>query len=318
MDFTPSAHQAAGHDGCLTAGPIFAKLTTAQEVAFYQESTDRASDADLGSHLSHWMPTYMGTLQQGDVNVPNPAAHSEKLYLVLQNMYHGFRKPSILDIKLGAVLLDDRATEEKRQRLAKVSRDTTSGSLSFRICGMKLYCGESGETLPSVYPGMEETVDVENTSDGKYLKFNKIYGRSLTPNNVKEGILQYFAFCTHRRLLLTRFHQRLQLLYNCLLDSEVRIKAGSLFLIYENDLLAWAGVELEEAYFENDPLVNEPLDDSDDEEEEDVIERIAPLSSLSFIDFAHAKHVDGEGPDENVITGVENLINIFGELLEES
>lgn len=41
------------------------------------------------------------------------------------------------------------------------------------------------------------------------------------------------------------------------------------------------------------------------------MERTAPLSSLHLIDFAHSKYVDGEGYDENVIEGVENLIKLL-------
>lgn len=320
MDFKPSAHQAAGHDGCLTSGAVFAKLTTQQEIDFYAETLANAVDADLGSHLSHWMPTYMGTLTEDVVNGETleskaeqalQATAKDKVYVVLQNLYYGFEKPSILDIKLGAVLVDDTVAEEKRLRLAKVSESTTSGSLHFRVCGMKLYGGETGDKPEEVFDGMHETVEVEETSAGNYFKFNKFYGRTLSKENAKEGIAHYLSYTgKNRTWLLSRFHQRLQLLYNCLLDAEVRIKSGSLFFIFENDPRKWEGLD-ESLYMERDPLVNEALEDDDEEDSE------CPLSSLSFIDFAHAKYTEGEGPDENVIVGVENLIRIFAELLAE-
>lgn len=346
MAFAPSEHQAAGHDGCLAAGPVFAKLTSQQEIDFYAELARRAPpDAELGSHLSHWMPTFMGTLQQGaidgdknaivvdsstsvdassstiDVSASSVAVtdaitteRPDKQYIVLQNLYHGFLKPSILDIKLGAVLVDDTVTEEKRQRLAKVSASTTSGSLHFRVCGMKTYRGDSdSKPETEVFLGLNETVEVSKSEDGYYLKYNKFYGRNLTDETVANGILEFFkSLFVNSKFLLTRFHQRLQLLYNCLLDTEARIVSGSLFFIYESDPEKWAGLG-EESYYSKDALIGE--DASDDEDDENLQE--TPLSRLNFIDFSHSKFVDGQGHDENVIVGIENLIEIFGRLVDK-
>lgn len=52
-------------------------------------------------------------------------------------------------------------------------------------------------------------------------------------------------------------------------------------------------------------------DDDDDEEEEPP-----KVHDLRLIDFAHARWCPGEGPDENVLTGVRNLVRIFGEIAE--
>lgn len=353
MDFAPSEHQAAGHDGCLAAGAVFAKLTTQLEIDFYAELALRAPpDAELGSHLSHWMPTYMGTLQQGAIGgenaivvdnatlvdgngstidasastidaststtaaTDNATKKPDKQYIVLQNLYHGFLKPGILDIKLGAVLVDDTVTEEKRQRLAKVSSSTTSGSLHFRVCGMKTYLGDR-DTKPEteVFPGLNETVEVSKSEDGYYLKYNKFYGRKLTDATVTNGILEFFkSEFINPKFALTRFHQRLQLLYNCLIDSEARIVSGSLLFIYESDPEKWTGLD-EQTYYSRDALIAEDINDDDDDDDDDP--QPTPLSRLNFIDFSHSKFVDGQGPDENVIVGVENLIGIFGKLVDQ-
>lgn len=333
MNFTPSEHQAAGHDGCLAAGPVFAKLTTQQEIDFYAEAQLRAQDdVDLGSDLSHWMPTYMGTLKKGAIAsveesiVADDATSiaalmaktspDDKQYIVLENLYHGFLKPSILDIKMGAVLVDDTVTEEKRERLAKVSASTTSGSLHFRVCGMKRFRGDV-DTKPEreVFPGLNDTVEVEKSDEGNYLKYNKFYGRKLTEETAAKGILEFFeALLVHTKLLLTRFYQRLQLFYNCLLDTEVRVVSGSLYFIYETDPKAWADLD-EDSYFDRDAIIGEALDGEDEDEDE---AQESPLSSLHFIDFAHSKFVDGQGPDENVLVGVEKLIDIFARLVEQA
>lgn len=285
---TQSDHQAAGHDGCLADGAIFAKPTAQQEIDFYEA----VREAQLP--LADWMPIYMGTLKEGET-----PTDSTKPYIVLQNLYHGFVKPCILDIKLGAVLTDEKATPEKTERLKKVSESTTSSSHGFRVCGMKVYRDEVPRLL---YPEMSEHIEVINNS----IQFSKLYGRSLTKYTVTLGINIFFESAPNPQKLIERFHQRLQLLYNTLLDSEVRIFSGSLLFIYEADESRW-----KDDYDNADPIYAEyPDSDSDGETSP------APLSSLHLIDFAHATLTPGKGPDDNVLDGVESLIKIFEELCE--
>ncbi|WPK27219.1 hypothetical protein PUMCH_004596 [Australozyma saopauloensis] len=333
MKFTPSPHQAAGHAGILEAGPVFAKLTAQQEIDFYAEARSRLDDSlDLGANLYDWMPTFMGTLTQGAVNSPdatviNPdqilvdqvaeQAALEEKYIVLQNLLYGYKNPCILDIKLGAVLVDDTVSEEKRLRLAKVSAETTSGSLHLRVCGMKVYNGQSDEKPPL----LDETIAVESTDSGKYLKFNKFFGRSLTIENIQEGLSLFFVKSIApelRKALITTFYQRLQLFYNCLVDAEVRIKSGSLFFCYDADPARWDQLQVE-LYGEQDRIFDEGIAGMDDESDagsDDETNADCPLSRLKFIDFAHSKFTDGQGCDENVIVGVENLLKIFEQLLQ--
>lgn len=240
-------------------------------------------------------------------------------YVVLQNLYHGFVRPSIIDIKLGSVLTDELASSEKARRLAKVSETTTSGSLGFRICGMKLFNANAAEKPSDIFPDMSQTISVVSDETGTYLQFNKIFGRLLTKDTVVEGLGLFFGHIQDEDVslwLMRRFHQRLQLLYNCLLDEEIRVISGSLLLIYETDMDVWAQIKQEDSFETCDPLVQEAyFDDSDDETT--VVERKAPLSSLHVIDFSHAKHVPGEGPDENIVEGVENLISLVGKMLDD-
>lgn len=406
--FVPSTHQAAGHDGCLISpdnGTVFAKLTNQQEIDFYHQTQilDEGSvdNSPLGSHLSDWMPVYMGTLTKGDITnvVPNsfvldqpplphlsriepiqsfppsksigeaigravgsagsagsvtsvrsvgsaissntPVTSEEQKYIVLQNLYHGFSKPSILDIKLGKVLYDETASPEKKQRLTDVSNSTTSGSLGFRICGMKCYHSlierpSSTIDLPSIFPGINETITVvpELSTQTVYLEVDKQFGRSLDISNVKEGLLFFFKSTQLSKELVLKlvqnFKLRLQVLYNCLLDSSTKMISSSLLFIYENDSAKWAKVESSpEHYHAFDPLLRDDFLDSgsedemdyDDDDTEGYIDKSndsttrykAPLSSLNIIDFAHSKYVDFPY-DENVVEGFLNLINIFEEM----
>jgi inositol-polyphosphate multikinase len=54
---------------------------------------------------------------------------------------HGFRKPNILDIKLGTVLYDEDATPEKKERMQNKARCTTSGETGVRLIGFQVRIG---------------------------------------------------------------------------------------------------------------------------------------------------------------------------------
>lgn len=58
--------------------------------------------------------------------------------LVLENLSHSFSKPNILDIKLGTVLYDDEASPEKRARMEKTARETTSLETGVRLTGFQV------------------------------------------------------------------------------------------------------------------------------------------------------------------------------------
>jgi hypothetical protein len=90
--------------------------------------------------------------------------------LVLQNLSHTFSKPNILDIKLGTILWDEYATPEKRARMEKAARDTTSLETGVRLTGFNVSL--SG---PSVHI-------VSNRVD-----------RSMTTRNARPSILQKFT-----------------------------------------------------------------------------------------------------------------------------
>lgn len=362
--FVPSKHQAAGHDGCLVSlgdNSIFAKLTNQQEIEFYNharlESQDN-EDQPLGSQLIDWMPVYMGTLSQSDITKHDPNSlvmpvlsedkkavenklqtdcetkteENNKQYIVLQNLYGGYVSPSILDIKLGSKLYDENALDEKAERLDKVRDSTTSGTLSFRICGMKLYNGTLKQMPEALFEGMEKTTKLvpDEYDKGNYVEFDKYFGRSLTSENVKEGLELYFNQFKNsyiKRKLIETFVKRLQLLYNCLLDTEVRIISGSLLFIVENDATKWAPlIDNDELYESRDSLLRADFideDESDDENDNDghqaqrTRDDTSPLSSLNFIDFAHAKYVKGKGYDENILNGVENLLMLFERMYKE-
>ena len=58
--------------------------------------------------------------------------------LVLENLSYPFEKPNILDIKLGRELYDEDATEEKKARMIKKARESTSYTTGVRLTGFQV------------------------------------------------------------------------------------------------------------------------------------------------------------------------------------
>lgn len=328
-------HKAAGHDGTLTDKDelLVFKPTVQQELDFYkaiQEKMYQSEEPVEGDvPLYSWMPTFLGVLNEGFQEVPegskalstmvpsdegsreNSADISSKKYIVLENLVHGFSEPNVLDVKLGKVLYDENASQEKKDRMIQVSRNTTSGSLGFRICGMKL---KKNSSLSGIDPAHQEE------SDDGYIFLNKFYGRSRTNENIEEAFRVFFAndaLSADRTKALKRiFLQRLQLLYNTLLEEEVRMISSSLLFIYEGDPKRWDALKDQDSIL-RDTFVDSSDDGESDSENESGTGKTT-LSSLSLIDFAHAKLAPGEGYDEGIIDGIESLMSLFHHLCIKS
>jgi hypothetical protein len=58
--------------------------------------------------------------------------------VVLGNLAHAYTHPSILDVKLGTILYSPEATEEKRARMEKQARDSTTFETGLRLTGCQV------------------------------------------------------------------------------------------------------------------------------------------------------------------------------------
>lgn len=58
--------------------------------------------------------------------------------IVLENLTYGFGRPSVLDAKLGTVLYDADASEEKKARMIKKAQETTTGKVGLRFTGCQV------------------------------------------------------------------------------------------------------------------------------------------------------------------------------------
>ena len=192
-----------------------------------------------------WIPSGGGKIDTNDA-------------IVLENVAHGFRKPNILDIKLGARLWADDAPIAKRERLDKASAETTSKDLGYRIAGMRTWRGDDND-------GCRDKL----TEDG-YKVYDKAYGRSLTTATIRNGFEEYFQLKpgdkAAKGLLIRRVIKRmaseLAELQHVLEHEESRMYSSSLLFIYEGD------VEALKAGFKSEKITREALEREMDQPQE--------------------------------------------------
>ena len=109
-------------------GALLIKPAVLEEVEFYQNVAVRPELAPLRPFI----PKFLGTIKlEGSVALGIHKAKMtkvvNKLYatnkvspkkkgLVLENLSFPFTRPNVLDVKLGTVLYDDTASQEKREK----------------------------------------------------------------------------------------------------------------------------------------------------------------------------------------------------------
>ncbi|KAH5394289.1 kinase [Parastagonospora nodorum] len=313
---------AAGHDGVLSdeSGAVVVKPCTVAEIAFYESVA--ASHADLVPHL----PTFMGqltlsaeqtadtavesgTIQTGDGSVER--LHGKKLstelHIVLENITNGFKKPNVLDLKLGAQLWDEDSKPEKRARLDAVSAETTSGSLGFRIAGMRTYKG-----TPTCDAPKELQKFVEADKEGGYWVFNKMYGRKFSAEDVDGGFVSYIFPGTKSQAELERAREVLAFFLGEVKDiievfekKESRMYSASILLVYEGDV---------DEYAKTKQILRSAHPEGEEEDEDNL----PKLAAVKMIDFAHATWQPGKGPDENALKGMRSTAKILKQLLDKT
>ncbi|ODV58850.1 inositol polyphosphate multikinase [Ascoidea rubescens DSM 1968] len=273
---------------------------------------------EYGSRLKDWVPVFMGTLTPYAYSAPNNEGKDkdeitqliektsnavrcgggsdakQPTYIILNNLLYGYNYPSVIDIKLGSVLtdpLDPKISQKKHERLALVSKNTTSGSNSFRICGLRLFNDDDKidlDMLNSTYSNRdgnrddsfvkEEHIIKQSYNNKSYLKLNKGFGKSLKADNIKQALSLFFLSNSlspiRKKKILENTLNRLKLFYNCLLDEEIRIFSCSLLIAYENDREKWDALNDHEVLLRDYPFgssseYDDDEDDGDDEDDEE-------------------------------------------------
>ncbi len=308
---------AAGHDGVLSdpSGELVIKPCIEAEIKFYQDTLHEHPD------FAEMMPTFMGTLQLGEpAHAPSVTAaheneemtqatkdqqllHGVKIAtlsaIVLENLEHGFKQANVLDVKLGSQLYEDGTKAEKAARLDKVAAETTTGSLNFRIAGMKVWNGE------------------------KFDIYDKFYGRQFNAKNVQNGFETFFSGLTtglkadEAQELLETILAEITKTRHMLEKYESRMYSASVLIVYEGDSgelgELMGGEPKTPRVDERAPTrleVKKSIDDEEDEEEKPPV-----AFKVKMIDFAHAAWTPGRGKDDNVIIGLKNVEKQMDQLI---
>lgn len=319
---------------------LFIKPCTPAEIAFYETSIAEHPE------FAMYMPTFMGTLtlsnnqnaplkEQGaaliaEQNVKRSVSPNKRgtkkivtnKALVLENATAGFKRPNILDVKLGVRLWADDAAQEKKTRFDLVTEQTTHKKFGFRIAGMR------------VWQGCETNNGQLDVDDEGYKIYDKDYGRyTINDDNIAEAFRD-FIFTKHAgidkelgNLLIQAFLCDLEAIQKTIENQESRMYSASLLFVFEGDGKALRAA-MEEASKPATKLTNgtngvnghnhnnEDINDSDDDDEDEDEDEGPKIYSLKVIDFAHAEWVPGMGPDENSLLGVRSVIKILKDLVQ--
>lgn len=257
--------------------------------------------------------------------------------IVLENVAEKFRRPNILDVKLGARLWADDAPPAKREKMEREAKETTSEALGLRIAGMR------------IWEGIECADQGGRNVDG-YRAYDKFYGRNFTPETVHRGFEDFFLIQEGQppdkniQTVIRKFIKDLEGLQLVLEAEESRIYSSSLLFVYEGEMSALQDAiehapSLVETSTDNDMVrdggespnnvfvLHEAdgatiyeTDETDGTDESDGVEewQFSAIQALKLIDFAHAQWTPGQGADENLLHGIKNVIKILRNLIKST
>ncbi|KAF8671253.1 Inositol polyphosphate kinase [Rhizoctonia solani] len=290
--------QVGGHKGVQQSGEgdLVMKPCLPAERDFYQAIAGDERLASLRPHVAK----FYGTLRlEGQVNTegtPGGELGADQLREVLAKGASEpdsgkDEKPNILDIKLGTVLYDDSASEEKKLRMEKAAKDTTSFETGVRLTGFSVY----------------------DPSSFTYTVTPKEYGKSIKSEQLPEGIARFFPETVPREHLLRVLglvHDKLVEIQQALAETEIRMVGGSVLVVWEGDPKALERAI--QALDEGRDVLEESDDDVDDEAEVNENDRKpGPVYLIKLIDFAHTRLVPGQGPDESLMIGMGTAIKLL-------
>lgn len=261
-------------------GELFIKPCTETEIEFYQSAIAQYPQ------FTELLPLFMGTLTLSDstevttaaddiavINTVVPEAIEKSTAaaapdsgdgvtwkpnrdkriktdqaIVLENLTHGYKKPNILDAKLGVRLWADDAPLQKRQRFDTISAETTHSQFGCRIAGMR------------IYKGSEDPAELDQQG---YKIYDRDYGRVAVNNGNFIDEIRRFVFNKRAgidedlgKAVCKGFAHELRTVEEVLAAHETRMYSSSILFIFEGD-----GKALEEAIERNNAIVDELNED---------------------------------------------------------
>lgn len=161
--------------------------------------------------------------------------------IALLNASYGFKKPNIMDTKMGKQLWSKNATQEKKERFDKITESTTHKNFGFRIAGMQVYKG-SHPTYETPDGTRQPSANVTGPNEEGYLMFNKFWGRDDVNDTNLEESLRMFIFNKEAgidedlgKLVAGLFARDLRRVEDVLQKEESRMYSSSLLFVFEGD-----------------------------------------------------------------------------------
>ena len=318
--------------------PLFLGTLEINQAAEPKVSHSRAPSQNLlipgsdAGHMTHWTPSGGGKIS---------ADHG----IVLENVAYGFTKPNILDVKLGRRLWADDAPPAKRLKMDKIASETTSQPLGFRIAGMKTFVGYASPKADNIdgYRKYDKCYGRTLTTQTVRRAFEDYFFIE------SAGITKELA-----SRVIHRFLNDLRALQHVLEAEESRMYSSSLLFVYEGDSKRLqhdldtptpaetpsASVDgsvdfdtLDDLEFTDDPTGQAPTAEgiftvdqtnsgansasacdvaSDDSDDSEMF--AYKVQAIKMIDFAHASWTPGQGPDENTLFGIKNVIKMLEDM----
>jgi len=192
--------QAGGHAGAflkVTEGRIMKKVSK-NEFGFYSEILKNFPQ------VKPYLPGFYGTEARDGNN-----------YVVLEDLTSPYKRPCILDVKIGLTSVGEDADPQKAEAMKKKDMATTTHTLGIRITAMKVYKKKTGE----------------------FTSYGKPWGKKVTQETMVDSLKEYFDNGEKLRVDLLPFYleKLLEIQKHFHEQRHLRFYSSSLLFLYDGD-----------------------------------------------------------------------------------
>lgn len=144
---------------------------------------------------------------------------NKQYFLMMENITSSYRRPCVLDLKMGTRQHGDDATAEKRSKQIAKCAASTSATLGVRLCGMQVYVPETGACV----------------------RRDKYWGRALSEAGLRDALRDFFGA---RGRVVRRVLRDLDALRRAIAkQTSYRFYSCSLLIVYEGDVQSEPAVD---------------------------------------------------------------------------